>query len=144
LNFPAILHMMLKFVEEDQHDGLSAIVSWQPHGRCFVVHRVPDFVRRFLNRYELKKSTLRVQPYLDSVEKNMAAFSVLHRILIMTLHQKSFVLICMGFLGRQDGFNRPGIHPSNVNSICIDLHGLRVGRTKMGIIILTFYAAEKI
>jgi hypothetical protein len=68
LNFPAILHMMLKFVEEDHHDGLSAIVSWQPHGRCFVVHRVPEFVRRFLNRYGLKKSTLRVS-YLDSVAK---------------------------------------------------------------------------
>jgi hypothetical protein len=68
LNFPAILHMMLKFVEEDHHDGLSAIVSWQPHGRCFVVHRVPEFVRRFLNRYGLKKSTVRV-PYLDSVAK---------------------------------------------------------------------------
>jgi hypothetical protein len=48
LNFPSVLHRMLKFV--DDNAALAEIVSWQPHGRCFRVHRVPEFVQLFLNR----------------------------------------------------------------------------------------------
>jgi len=39
--FPWKLHDMLESVEED---GYAHIVSWQPHGRCFAVHKPKDFV----------------------------------------------------------------------------------------------------
>jgi len=39
--FPEKLHLMLSSVERD---GNSHIVSWQTHGRCFVVHRPKEFV----------------------------------------------------------------------------------------------------
>ena len=43
--FPAKLHAMLNGVE---NNGLSHIVSFQPHGRCFVVHKPKEFVRDVL------------------------------------------------------------------------------------------------
>ena len=39
--FPLKLHAMLEAVEQE---GLSHIVSWQPHGRCFVVRDAKAFV----------------------------------------------------------------------------------------------------
>ena len=39
--FPEKLHQMLSQIEEE---GLSHVVSWQPHGRCFLVHRKRDFI----------------------------------------------------------------------------------------------------
>lgn len=49
-SFPVKLHLML---EEVEREGLNSIVSWQPHGRCFVVHQQKDFVDRILTRYEI-------------------------------------------------------------------------------------------
>jgi hypothetical protein len=46
--FPAVLHSMLDEVEEK---GYSHIVSWQPHGRCFVVHNRKEFVRLIMPVY---------------------------------------------------------------------------------------------
>jgi hypothetical protein len=46
--FPAVLHSMLDEVEEK---GYSHIVSWQPHGRCFVVHNREEFVRLIMPVY---------------------------------------------------------------------------------------------
>jgi hypothetical protein len=45
--FPGRLHRMLRVVEAE---GLSHIVSWQPHGRCFVVHKPIEFVRDILHK----------------------------------------------------------------------------------------------
>ena len=39
--FPVKLHSVLDQVEAD---GLAHIVSWQPHGRCFVIHKPKEFV----------------------------------------------------------------------------------------------------
>lgn len=39
--FPLKLHAMLDQIE---HDGLASVISWQPHGRCFVVHDQKKFV----------------------------------------------------------------------------------------------------
>jgi hypothetical protein len=50
LNFPSILHIMLRSASERGNHEQEGIVSWQPHGRCFVVHRVRDFERLFLHR----------------------------------------------------------------------------------------------
>jgi hypothetical protein len=45
LYFPVKLHYMLGELEADGRDG---IVSWQPHGRCFVVHDQTRFVEQVL------------------------------------------------------------------------------------------------
>lgn len=44
-NFPVRLHFMLNELEAD---GLSHIISWQPHGRCFLVHQQDEFVKQIL------------------------------------------------------------------------------------------------
>jgi HSF-type DNA-binding len=45
--FPAKLHFMLS---ELKADGQEAIASWQPHGRCFMVHKPKDFQTKILPR----------------------------------------------------------------------------------------------
>lgn len=45
--FPIKLHEMLNQVEMD---GFSHVVSWQSHGRCFVIHR-PRIFKEILPRY---------------------------------------------------------------------------------------------
>lgn len=46
-SFPVKLHYMLNEIEKD---GLSFIVSWQPHGRCFSVHHQALFESAILGR----------------------------------------------------------------------------------------------
>ncbi|GKY94327.1 hypothetical protein MPSEU_000398500 [Mayamaea pseudoterrestris] len=43
--FPLKLHQMLTTVAEE---GLDHIVSWQPHGRCFLVHNKKRFVEEIM------------------------------------------------------------------------------------------------
>jgi hypothetical protein len=44
-SFPYKLHYMLTELEID---GMDNIVSWQPHGRCFLVHNQMAFVEKVL------------------------------------------------------------------------------------------------
>jgi hypothetical protein len=44
-NFPVQLHYMLSELEID---GMNDVVSWQPHGRCFLVHKPKQFVEQIL------------------------------------------------------------------------------------------------
>jgi hypothetical protein len=44
-SFPVKLHYMLSELEAD---GMSHIVSWQPHGRSFLVHKRQKFVEKIL------------------------------------------------------------------------------------------------
>jgi HSF-type DNA-binding len=46
--FPVTLYSMLDAIQKDP--TLTSIVSWQPHGRCFVVHKVQQFVYAILPR----------------------------------------------------------------------------------------------
>lgn len=46
--FPVKLHGMLDRIEAD---GLAHVVSWQPHGRCFVVHKTKEFVNHVMPKY---------------------------------------------------------------------------------------------
>jgi hypothetical protein len=46
--FPLKLHELLEKAEEE---GLSEIVSWQPHGRAFVVHKPKEFVAGIMHRF---------------------------------------------------------------------------------------------
>ena len=45
-NFPVMLHYML---DELVKDGFDDVVSWQPHGRCFLVHKQQQFVEQVLS-----------------------------------------------------------------------------------------------
>lgn len=47
-SFPAKLHYML---DDMERDGLSHIISWSPHGRCFVVHNTKLFVEKVLGSW---------------------------------------------------------------------------------------------
>ena len=46
--FPVKLYNMLEGVEQE---GLEHVVSWQVHGRCFIVHRSKEFVEDVMPRY---------------------------------------------------------------------------------------------
>jgi hypothetical protein len=46
--FPEKLHYMLSQVDGE---GVSHIVSWQPHGRCFIVHKPQEFVQEVMSRF---------------------------------------------------------------------------------------------
>lgn len=46
--FPMKLHSLLERVEAD---GYSHIISWQPHGRCFIVHNPKEFADAILPSY---------------------------------------------------------------------------------------------
>lgn len=47
LSFPMKLHSVLDQVEQD---GYADCISWQPHGRCFVIHKPKDFVEEVMPR----------------------------------------------------------------------------------------------
>jgi hypothetical protein len=44
-NLPVKLHYMLSDLETS---GMDHIVSWQPHGRCFLVHKQHQFIENVL------------------------------------------------------------------------------------------------
>ena len=46
--FPEKLHQMLENVDKE---GYADIISWQPHGRCFVMHKPKEFVRVLMPMY---------------------------------------------------------------------------------------------
>ena len=46
--FPFKLHTMLDTIEKD---GYVSVISWQPHGRCFVVHDPAAFVKTVMPKY---------------------------------------------------------------------------------------------
>lgn len=48
LAFPLKLHALL---DEIEADGLAHVISWQPHGRCFVVHNPKLFVEQVMPHY---------------------------------------------------------------------------------------------
>jgi hypothetical protein len=43
--FPEKLHYMLSKMDEEEGTG---IVAWQPHGRCFTVHKPREFVEEIM------------------------------------------------------------------------------------------------
>lgn len=46
--FPQKLYQVLEQVETD---GMSHIISWQPHGRCFVIHKPKQFAASVMPKY---------------------------------------------------------------------------------------------
>lgn len=49
LRFPERLYDMLQDIEDGEKD-LGGIVSWQPHGRCFLVRKPKAFVEQVLSK----------------------------------------------------------------------------------------------
>jgi len=45
INFPERLHYILNEMEKD---GLQHVATWQPHGRCFIVHDPKYFSKEIL------------------------------------------------------------------------------------------------
>jgi hypothetical protein len=48
VSFPQKLHSVLDQVERD---GLAHVVAWQPHGRCFVIHKPKEFTEHIMPHY---------------------------------------------------------------------------------------------
>lgn len=46
--FPTILH---KLLSETEQLGFEDIISWQPHGRSFLIHKPKDFVKEVVPKY---------------------------------------------------------------------------------------------
>jgi hypothetical protein len=46
--FPEKLHDMLSRMDEE---GTNDVISWQPHGRCFLIHKKKEFVNHVMTRY---------------------------------------------------------------------------------------------
>mmetsp|Transcript_13551 Transcript_13551/g.30763 ORF Transcript_13551/g.30763 Transcript_13551/m.30763 type:complete len:326 (+) Transcript_13551:1179-2156(+) len=49
--FPLKLHDMLDHLEQEA-DNNRGIISWQPHGRCFVIHQAKALTEHLLPRYK--------------------------------------------------------------------------------------------
>jgi len=47
-SFPLKLHKILQQIEEDGHGD---IMSWQPHGRCFIIRKTTEFNNSLLKKY---------------------------------------------------------------------------------------------
>ena len=74
--FPVTLHFLLN---ELQSDGLDHIISWQPHGRCFVVHNQAKFTESVLPMYVMK-----VEMHMTDDVGELALFHM--RTLSQTIH----------------------------------------------------------
>ena len=48
VSFPLKLHSVL---DEVERDGLAHVISWQPHGRCFLIHKPKEFVETVMPHY---------------------------------------------------------------------------------------------
>ncbi|GKY94424.1 hypothetical protein MPSEU_000408300 [Mayamaea pseudoterrestris] len=48
VTFPERLHQVLEQVERD---GYAHIISWQPHGRCFLIHKPKEFAEHVMPKY---------------------------------------------------------------------------------------------
>lgn len=46
--FPEKLHQLLENVDKE---GYADIISWQPHGRCFIMHKPKEFVKVLMPMY---------------------------------------------------------------------------------------------
>lgn len=62
--FPLKLHRMMEFIDASEPD-LADIMSWQPHGRCFLVHKPKDFAAKVLPRFFHQKKYASFQRQLN-------------------------------------------------------------------------------
>jgi hypothetical protein len=62
--FPLKLHDMLDYIDLNEPE-LASIVSWQPHGRCFVVKKIKQFTSEVLPRFFDQKKYASFQRQLN-------------------------------------------------------------------------------
>jgi len=65
--FPLKLYHMLQQVDKE---GIADIISWQPHGRCFHVHKPKAFLSQVLQRFFLQKKMASFQRQLNLYKFN--------------------------------------------------------------------------
>jgi hypothetical protein len=71
--FPMVLHTMLNLAKSDKFED---IVSWQPHGRCFLVHDQERFVKEVMpmffrqSRFSSFQRQLSLYGFLRLTQKN--------------------------------------------------------------------------
>jgi hypothetical protein len=70
--FPEKLHYMLSCMDEE---ATADIVNWQPHGRCFTVHKPKEFVEDIMPRYVASLPPLRSKAPLNSCNNTNGFFS---------------------------------------------------------------------
>jgi hypothetical protein len=63
--FPTRLYEMLAAVENDPDPTLSRIVTWQPHGRCFIVTDQKEFTKKVLPEFFQQKKYASFQRQLN-------------------------------------------------------------------------------
>lgn len=61
-SFPEKLHFLLDTMAEE---GLENIASWQPHGRCFVIHDKEEFVASIMQRFFMQTKLTSFQRQLN-------------------------------------------------------------------------------
>ena len=54
-HFPSRLHEMLDTIDDDSSGTANSakFVSWQPHGKCFLIKNKEEFIAKVLPRYVL-------------------------------------------------------------------------------------------
>ncbi len=62
--FPVKLYNMLEHIQKNEPE-LASIVSWQPHGRCFLVHKPKEFTEYILPRFFHQKKYASFQRQLN-------------------------------------------------------------------------------
>lgn len=62
--FPLKLYRMLEHIDHVEPE-LSQLISWQPHGRCFLVHRQKQFAEKVLPRFFQQKKYASFQRQLN-------------------------------------------------------------------------------
>jgi len=68
-SFPEKLHQLLEAMDEE---GTEHVVSWQPHGRCFVIHDKTEFVDTVMPRFFM-------QTKLTSFQRQLNLYGTSHR-----------------------------------------------------------------
>mmetsp|Transcript_12526 Transcript_12526/g.24030 ORF Transcript_12526/g.24030 Transcript_12526/m.24030 type:complete len:334 (+) Transcript_12526:273-1274(+) len=61
-SFPEKLHQLLEAMDEE---GTEHVVSWQPHGRCFVIHEKTEFVDVVMPRFFMQTKLTSFQRQLN-------------------------------------------------------------------------------
>lgn len=63
--FPQKLYEMLDYIATSNEPGLAEIISWQPHGRCFIVRKPKEFANTVLPRFFQQKKYASFQRQLN-------------------------------------------------------------------------------
>lgn len=63
--FPQKLYEMLDYIESTSEPELADIISWQPHGRCFLVRKPKEFTNVILPRFFQQKKYASFQRQLN-------------------------------------------------------------------------------